>query len=234
MVKIMILYFLIYICISSFAFAQVEGYDGQYNLNAVGGGEANVVRTFDTRYMGIKGTPFFRTSWNEAELHFTSGRKVKNVLIKLNLLHDEVMVKRSSGDSIILDKRDLITILLSDSETGQDIIFKRGSDPPDLKSGFYHVIYDGKVSLVARYKKDFVKADYKGGYSPGKISDEIVDEVVYYLQRTDLSYVKVKLNKRSILSAINDEKLNAFVKTNKLRIKSVEDVKILLAHYEGL
>jgi hypothetical protein len=213
----------------------VRSYDSQVNFySAIGTDRTNVIREFDSRYKGVKGTPFFKPSWNLAKITFISGAEIENVPVKINVIDNELMVKRSTGDSVILESKVVSKVLLYDNQTGEEYLFYKGSDFPDFSQAFYLILYEGKSGFFARHKKDRLEADYQGGYNAGRRSDELIDMVDYYIRKKDMSYNKVKLNKKSILSAIGDDAVKDYLKKNKINLNSTQEVVEVLKYIDSL
>src|SRR4030043_62529 len=76
---------------------------------------------------------------------------------------------------------------------------------PEEKS-FVQILYNGETRLLLKHKKQFIKADYQGAYSTGNKYDEYLDDKDYYLVKDDGVYRKIKLNKKSVLSALEDSR----------------------------
>ncbi|WP_448519293.1 hypothetical protein [Rhodoflexus sp.] len=213
-----------------------SGINAQQNLDALGSpalGGSNVVLSFDTRYKGFLNSPYLLESWVKGDLLFKNGTKYSEIDLKLNTYSDQIIVrKRDTGDSIIVDKDAVKQFMLVDDK-GQQMFFRKLTNPETKLTGFFHVLYEGKqYNLLAHYKKTILQADYKGAYSAGRYYDEFLTATTYYLVAKESSaWTKLKTNEKAILKALNDEdgKLKNFVKANNLNLaKSQEDIVRLI------
>ena len=61
------------------------GIEGQENLNLLGSGSnGSMVRTFDDRYEGVRGSPFFIEEWAEGEIRGSNGKIYTDLQLKYN------------------------------------------------------------------------------------------------------------------------------------------------------
>jgi hypothetical protein len=90
-------------CCTASAQTVSSGLDAQTNVDALGTDNINgMVRKFDARYEGIRGTPYMAGYWNNGTIFLKSGKSLQNVPLKIDLYGYEVISKRASGDSIIV------------------------------------------------------------------------------------------------------------------------------------
>ncbi|GAB3531795.1 hypothetical protein GCM10027443_14660 [Pontibacter brevis] len=230
---------------SQVAFAQSAstpvGLDAERNLAELGNGmNATMVRTYDNRYEGVKGTPFFREDWNKATI--TNKNTVyRNVDVKYNVYENVLLYRSDDEKEFVLNPSKVDSFVLTDSKTKKGYTFKQvpalATQDVKLLSQFVVVLHEGeKVQLVMVPEKAFVKADFKGAYSSGKTYDELVDSQSFYLIGSDKTVNKVKLNKKSLLKALPDkkDKVQDYAASNNLNLNSGEGWAKALAYYETL
>jgi len=222
------------------ATAQREGADAQQNLDALGGAGSNLVRTFDTRYDGIRGTPFLLPYWCSTEVVFKDGRRFSTVPLKYDVYQNQVVIKRPQGDSVILNAAPVSYFTMQDIITGKSYVFRKFLLPPgdqaQLKDKFLQVIQEGSTSLVVSRSKAIVKADYKGGYNAGRPYDELIDDTQYYLLRPDGSLAGIRLNRKSVLEAFtkHQAEIKAYAQQENIDFKNVNAVGKLVAYANSL
>ncbi len=224
----------------SLAAAQREGVDAQQNLNALGGMGSNMVRTFDTRYSGIRGTPFLLPYWCSTEVVFKDGRRFAEVPLKYDVYQNHIVIRRPQGDSVILNAAAISHFTLQDVATGRSYVFKKlpllPGDQARLQDKFLQVIQEGKNSLVVSRGKTIVKADYKGAYNTGRAYDELIDNTQYYLLRPDGSLADIRLNRKSVLEAFDRHQveLKAYAQQENIDFKDENAVGKLVAYANSL
>lgn len=211
-------------------------------LNALNGAStAPLIWRIDTRYEGLRGTPYFQPDWSKGQIQLTDGRKYTDVPIKFDAHRQALILLRpkQGNDSIIIDQRTVRHFLVANPD-GQEYLFKRypaiKTDDPQIRDGYFLVLYEGKTALLKRVVKTFKPADYKGAYNSNPHYDAYTDANAYYILRADQTLTRVKLARKSLLDAFNDkaEAMKAFVSEQKLDVKSEAEAVALVQHYDTL
>jgi hypothetical protein len=102
---------------------------------------------------------------------------------------------------------------------------------------FARVLYAGKSTLYKVYEKEFVRANYEGAYSADRKYDEFADKSSLHISTEDDPVLtKIRKSKKQVLAALPgaEKELSAFIKSEKLDLKSEEDLVRLLRYYDSL
>ena len=214
-------------------------------LNSLNGvGTAPLIWRIDTRYEGLRGTPYFQPNWAKGQIELANGRKYTDVPIKFDAHRQALILLRpkQGNDSIIIDQQTVNQFRLAAStgndSDGREYLFKRyptvKADDPAVRDGYFLVLYEGKTALLKRVSKSFRNADYKAAYSSGVRYDTYADANTYYVLKPDQKLTKVKLSKKSLLDALDSK--NDALKTfaDKLSFKSETDAATLVQQYDNL
>jgi len=165
------------------AFSQdLQGNAAQENLDKIGGMDygVGIVRKFDNRYEGIKGTPFYLEDWTDGSINFENGDTIDNLKLKYNLYEDELLVLDRRLGAIYVDKSRVSTFYLAPSG-GQGYRFSKLPHPKkETLKTYYRIIYQGEITLLENIKVVFEKANYSGGYSNDKKYDEFKKYTSFY------------------------------------------------------
>ncbi|GHA58944.1 hypothetical protein [Pontibacter akesuensis] len=198
------------------------------------------VQTYDNRYKGIKGSPFFWNNWGKGNLQI-GDKEFENITAKYNVQEDEVWYQDAKGNAFILPATQLTSFALTDTLGLRTISFKRlprvGQLEPALANKLLAVLHEGPRSqLVLAPQKKLLKADYKGPYSAGREFDQIIDVADYFLLFGERNVQKIKLNKRSFLKALpaNQAQVEDFVKVNNIDLNTESGWVKALAIFETL
>ncbi|AKD56774.1 hypothetical protein [Spirosoma radiotolerans] len=227
---------------SSTPLNQRNGYETYQSTNQiVGAGPNSMVNTIDTRYEGLKGTPYFLPDWIKGQVEMTTGKNYTNVPLKFNAHKQQLILLRTGAgnDSIIVDANQVKRFTLN-SNDGQAYVFERlpmaKTSDQALKDGYFLVLYAGKNALLKRVAKTFKSADYKNPYASDVRYDAYQNAFSYYLLKPDQTLTKVKLSDKSIIDALGDRKddLKAFVKQENLTFKTDNDAILLIKKYDSL
>ena len=235
----------IFVSSSLYAIAQkqLEGIDAQNNLNALGADYSptanNMVRTFDGRYRGFKGTACVFDKWYSTEIFFTNGTKYENQPCKFDIYkqQDLVVFRKVKRDSIILQPESIKAFVILNEDTGKKHLFKKYF----LEKGsnmvvFCEVLSEGKHTLLLYREKTLLAADYKGGYSAERFYDEFLMATDYYIVNPDKQVLKLKKSEKAFLKLCteNQSKMKDFLKENPLDFKKEETIAKAIAYYNSL
>lgn len=205
------------------------------------GGGTGAVRTYDLRYEGMQGTPYFIDEWLSGKLVFTNGDAgKKSHLLKYNTQTKELLMKRPQGDSIIVFPNQITAFTIIDASKNVSYPFIKvenlKADGGTVPVCFLMVLYKNKSSLLKYVSKNVLKANYQGGYSADRRYDSYVDNSQYFIRKSDNSLVKVKVKKSSVLDALEDKKaeIEAYIKKENLSFKNDFDIAKVLVYYDSL
>lgn len=194
----------------------------------------DVVRTFDSRYEGVKGFPFLFNKWIKGEISFLDGKTKLSIPIKYDIYKDEVRVLSAKDSMILLDGSVASFTLLKDNKplVFRYLVFtdKNGF----LQNGFFQVLYEGKWKLFARKKVNLIEADYKGAYSTGKKYDEFQSKPDVFFISKGGEWWKIKIKKKDIVKVFKNKskEIDEFLATRKGKFKTAEDLIKLLSYLD--
>ena len=205
--------------------------------NAVG----NTVRTYDGRYEGVKGHPYFHEDWAIGHVLLENEKEYRNVKLKYNVYQDQLIGLQHSKYSIILPKEQVRAFTMLNEDSSQRVNFVKALHleeelskvPPQQ---YVQVLYEGKLKLYAVNRKLLEEADYRGAYSIGNTYDEYgeLDAVFYLSGPWGVDKLKRRNKKALKVFKMHNKKLRDYVEAKGLDLKEREDLLLLLQYYESL
>lgn len=213
------------------------GYEAKVNLQELGSASSTGhVQTFDNRYEGTKGTPFISETWHPGEIFLKSKSKVLVKEMNYNCYDNELVYLDPATKTVRLINRFTVDLfyILNGSDT---LLFAPIEPENDGEFLFAQVLYQGGSMVYKRYQKEFVRANYEGGYSADRKYDEFADKSsLYFSKANEKNIYKAKKSKKQILEAFPDTKdeISSYIKSEKLDLKDEEDVVKLLKYYDSL
>jgi len=237
MKQYLFIYFLVLYCVAQ-AQNRPTGHEAEQNMATVGANNSStVVRSFDNRYQGMRGSPYLLSHWINADITYVNNKTQMDIPVKYDVYANQLVMRRPQGDSVVIVSPTVSSFLLKDINSSKNRRFTRfkdaQTDDSSLKEELLEVLYEGKTALLIRYDKTILKASYQGGYNANRPYDELQDEKNYYLRKPDQTFVKTRLNKKQLLEHLNaTADLKKWVDTEKLDLKKEADVVRLLAEYE--
>ncbi|MFN8349158.1 MAG: hypothetical protein U0X91_29430 [Spirosomataceae bacterium] len=228
-----------FLCLTQGLMAQTDNANSLIrDVNGNLGMGTYMTSTFDSRYEGFKGSPLFISEWIKGQMAFVDGKVFKEIPLKYNAYTKELLMKRPSGDSLIVFPYQVLSFTINDPVTKADFTFKRypkAQTPKyDMRDVYFLVLYEGKTSLLKLVSKTLKKADFKDPYSNNVRYDTYEDDNSYYLLKADGSMVKVKRSKKSVLDALSDKEIaiKALLEQEKIEFKSERELVRVVAKYD--
>lgn len=207
------------------------------DLQKLSRGSVITVPDVNSLYEGVKGTPYLTDKWEKGEIIFKNGTEIGNVKIRYNIYKDELeFMNSTSGKFFIIDRQQVEGFKLSIQDK---ILSFRNFNPKPEKNdeiSFFMILYDGRVTLLLKYKKEFKPADYQGAYASGNRYDEYIDDHDYYFVNDTGNIEKIRLGKKSILSVLNNKEgeVKKYASENNISFSDEEDIVKLLTFYDSL
>ncbi len=205
----------------------LDGQEAFRNLNSQGN-----MRTYDNRYDGIKGS-IYVGGWEKGILVMEDKKTYSEIPLKYNAFENVLAVKKSDKDSIFINAANIssfTTPSLGKFMKEPDL----AKNNPEEIFRFYQVLYEGKNVLFKKYKKELLKADYKGAYSSGRNYDEFVERQEYFIKKEDNTYMDAKMNEKTLFEIFPDRVkfIEEYIKSQKIKIKNEADFVNLLKELE--
>lgn len=190
-----------------------------------------VIRT--KKYEDIKGTAYLYPSWATGTLTEKNGKVYSNLLLKYDSYKDRVELNQD-GQILEVSALEYPKFTLTFAEPGTNDVMKHsfstGFDIPGFsRTNYFDLIYQGRFTLLRKYKTSFVEENVTSyGTSDAQKSFQL--NKLYFVIDQDKISKEVKLNKKSILEAfpLQSERIEAFLKEQKMKVKSESDlIKII-------
>jgi len=199
-----------------------------------------IVPSFNLAYEGVYGTPYLYSDWASGMVIMSSGDTIKNQDLNYDIYQDELLaLNKRTGKTIIPMQGVLRSFVIVDSLNHEHVFINTLPDQVNDESGrkgFYEVLYQGDLLLLAKHRKTFVKANYEGAYSANRPYDEFKTSTKRYsLIKKDGSYIELKQGKKGVLKSLNDDgTLGKIVKEKKLDLKKEKDLIDLIIFMDSM
>ena len=151
--------------------------------------------------------------------------------LRYNAYNDELEMRNGDTTNAVM-KRDYISVRL-----GQDVFSVHPfAYEGGIKSGYFNALNEGKAVLLRRRQVILRKGqEATSSYAKDKPPKFEMEET-FYISINGETAQPVKLNKKGVLNVLTDNSsaLAGYVKKNKLKLKSQQEVLQLLEHYNSL
>ena len=188
-----------------------SGISAEENLRAIsdisptsGGGMG-----FDTRYKGVKGSPMLFDTLQSSYLKITGQEKYLMLDSDIDLINNAVRFIHPSTKQVMAVPASRVEELII-SRGDSDLVFrimngsllKRKTNDPV----FYQVLNDDSFKLLRVPVKEFMEANYKQLYSPGRNYDEFYTVNKYFILTNDGSVLQCQLSEKSLIKLFPQKK----------------------------
>jgi hypothetical protein len=212
--------------------------DGQQNLEAISNGDINgIARTYNNRYQGIQGSPYWLDTWYEGRI-FLSKDTIQTT-VKYDGYADELVMRNRAGDSVLAAKVAVKGFeILQNNKVYYFSKFDQSYmlEGQKLRPTYLRILVTGTHTIGIRHGKRLLPADYQGAYNANRPYDQLIDEQsYYYIHTTELQ--KFKPNKKQVLALLSGETQTAaerFIKAEKLSFNNDEDLIRLFEYLNAL
>jgi hypothetical protein len=167
------------------------------------------------------GTPFFDTEFLPASIVLVSGQRYENVLVKINLLSNEVIYKTAEGKELaVLPPIKQVEL----NKNGKLLFFEYGFPVYEKQNQktIYQVLAKGKISLIKYF---FVQVTEAKPYSSATMLRTIEQFPKLFLYDQSMSLKKAPKSNEDLLSLYKEDatKIQSILRQNNLKIKKEED-----------
>lgn len=183
----------------------------------------------------MEGSAYFIDSFCYANITTSKGTVYEHVKIKINLHSNEIQLVTYDQKEIIAQNGLIRNILLVDSSKSEPESYFFRSGYPDIEQNteltFYEVLSDGAIQLLKYSKKEI--EEIKNEVS-GELRKEFSLHENFFVY-TDGKIKKLKRDKDFILELMQDkkDKMNEYLKQNKLNFKNTESLTKLFEFYNS-
>lgn len=170
------------------------------------------------------GYPYFLSDdWIDSTTIVYSGQRYDNITAQYDIVHEKLIIDHTYSHFAI----QLVTENISEFIIGGHTFVHLKSDsgqhntPP---TGFYDLLYDGRVKLYARRRKEINSV-----IEAPLVKTEFLDKTQFFVYK-DGDYTAVR-NKSSVLKLFSDRKsaLRKYLNKNKFNFKTNRDAALMAA-----
>lgn len=182
----------------------------------------------------VRGFPYFINGFRQSKVTLTGNRVYGGVEVLIDFEHQEIHVRYGGSKEIVVEDGLIKEISMVDTVSARPAfyLFRTGYPPIERNNEktIYEVVANGKLSLIRQIRKVLVKD--KNPVS-GEENNEYREYSSYYLFKEGSILLLTKEN-LAALTKDNEEKINAFIKAEKISVKKISSVAELINYYNSL
>jgi len=178
----------------------------------------------------VQGSPYANEEFVIGKV-FVNDDKPYNGILRYNAYSDGIEMKTENG-VITLLKRSYLKARIG----GKFYLIESYMVNGAIRKTYFVELSQGKARLLLKQGKKFVEARSASSSYTKDQPAKFEDERTYYIITEGNPGIEVRLKNKEILQALPDHKkeLQAFVKSNKLKMKNEGDVIQVLTYYNSL
>ena len=158
------------------------------------------------------------------------GRETYSANLRYNAYNDEIEIEASSGASALL-KRDYIRARIGTEQYQVEKFLEKGQ----AKQGYFISLNEGTNRLLLRRTMVFREGKAAESSYDDPMPPRFEKTEAYFISRDSGAASLIRLRKKDVLEAFNnDSRLEEYVKTEKLKLRSVTEVVRALDYFNGL
>lgn len=198
-------------------------------------GYRGMVFTYDTRYSGVKGSPFLSEDWLTGKLFLISGDSVEDKPLKLDIYQNELILRQRNSENYV-KKEAIEGFAFTDPQTGVNYEFIKAIHPQRGDEQYFQRLTSGRAELLVFHEARFHKANYKGAYATGNTYDEFIPGETFFARHTASAPQKLKTSKNSLIRFFPDhqDEIKGFLKENKFKLSDKEDLIKVFNYYNSI
>ena len=181
----------------------------------------------------IEGSPYLDDAFVNGTIYTTAKTQVPDVPLRFNIYNDNLEFKTSDGT--ILELAHPETIERAKMGETEMIFTDYFTTTQDTKQGFFKVLAEGNLNLLAKPDIFFQQAKEEAAYKEAQPPMFIPKPDVYYMQKPGSPAIKIKKSKDldDVVDA-HQKEIDTYIKKNKIKFKRAEDLTQLVDYYNSL
>jgi hypothetical protein len=180
----------------------------------------------------IEGSPYLNDEFIKGSIFTTTKTQFVDVPLRYNIYNDQIEFTDSAGEVMAMTANEMIEKVVFGGYTMEFAPYLYALKE---KSGFFEVLVKGKATLYARPEVLF-----QAEVAPAAFKDA---EPAKFIRKDDSYYIRIgvkaaeEINSKKELITVfpeNQNKMEAFIKKNKISIKDRDDLKKTVEYYNSL
>ena len=203
-------------------------------MDAIDPSMTNTALHYDSQYKDISGSPYLENDMLQGTILLENDEVVEQAMIRYNIYEEALLFDMGDNQLTLLDPH--LIAGFTYPRSNQEVKFVTAK-LNEASGGFYEVIYEGTYSLFIQYTiKLTTKTNNAGSYGAKDMQGSAFKQSEKYLLTTEFGEVKeVKLTEKSLLSELpHKDKLEKYIKEQKLKMKNLIDVWKLMAYVDSI
>ncbi|HEX8609407.1 MAG TPA: hypothetical protein VF679_12270 [Pedobacter sp.] len=194
--------------------------------------DMNGKQLLETKYVDIKGSPFFDDSYIKGVATLQNKQTYYNVFLRYDQVQDIVFFKND------INEQNAMTFASPPVEFkipigGDTAVFAKLETGNSKNDGFYQILHNGNTTLLKKTKKTLVT---KSTYGTGGEEKNVVTAVNYFLITEQGKFIPIKAETKSILKSLGDKQefVEKFISSGIVDLNKDKGLASVIAYFDSL
>jgi hypothetical protein len=172
---------------------------------------------------------YFPDEWTMGTAHLSDGSVIEDMNLRYNMYSQQMQFIKDNDTAAFARPEEIASLSIGDHQ----FIYTSFNAEKELKDGYFEVLTHGKCQLLLRREITYHLVD---DLDDGVINDSYILEKTYYIEREDKPASRISLNKKAVISAFCEKQnqVEKYIKKNKIRFKTQEDMVRVVDYYNSL
>jgi hypothetical protein len=186
-------------------------------------------KSYGNRNLGSEGSMYLMDDWCTGTVVLYDNTVFSGIKLRYNVYFQQMQFIED-GDTLAFANPDEIKSIIMD---GREFIHCDYLDEGTIRKGYFEIIVEGNCRLLARNVVSYHEKDVAG---INCTRDVFYKSCNFYLKKEDRPATAISCKKRAVCRALSDKEgqIKAFVRENRLRLKTKEEVARVVQYYNTL
>ncbi|MCF8229141.1 MAG: hypothetical protein K9G58_14910 [Bacteroidales bacterium] len=180
--------------------------------------------------LGKEGSMYLNDAWKEGTLILKDNSEIKDWKFRYNVRYQEMQFINKDDDTLALGEPGEIKYLNFDKKV---FVVEEFEKDDVISEGYFELVMEGENKILSRRE---ITHHVMDPTNDDPEDDTYIHNSTYYLKLGDQPAVPVLMNKKCFYHVFEDhkDKVKEFIKENRIKCKSVDDLVKVIAFYESL
>lgn len=176
------------------------------------------------------GSPYLEDGFTTGSVISVDSTIYRDIPLRYNVYKDQMEYEMEDNIFVVPDEGFCKRVIIGDQQFDYLPYITSGGN----FSGFLEVMYDGNCSIYQQHRISLLSAEASNGYTQAKPERFAKGNPVIYIRLGNSAALQVS-SKKSLISLFeNNEKVQEFMKSEKINYKRVDDLVKLASFYSTL
>ncbi len=179
----------------------------------------------------VIGSPYAQTEFINGTVIQNDGTVYKNIPLKYNIYNDQIVFKHKNNVLLQLDSPNKFKEIIIGK---QKYIYGEFMNERNEVKGYYETLEVGKISLLKKEIIYLLEAQPAKAFKNAESAKLARKAAKFFILKEGNKIYEIKGEKNLLILLDNNEKINSFIKKNKLKHRKIGDLIKIISYYNEI